>query len=275
MSRPPVVLSTASVYPESAAVGFELAAGLGYEGVELMVWTDPISQDVPRVARLAERFDIPVRAVHAPCLAVTQRVWHADPVRRLRRSVDAAQQLGAPLVVLHPPFLWQRSYARVVAAEIDRAWEISGVTVAMENMFPIALPARWNRLGFDTYLPGHDPTVSAYPSWPAYPSYTLDLSHTAAAGSDALELLDRMGERLAHVHLADGSGVLGRDEHLVPGRGGQPCAQVSRRLVERDFRGVVVIEVSTRRCRTRDDRVAALDESLRFARAHLHPGASA
>ena len=41
---PRVALSTASVYPESARVAFELAAELGYDGVELMVWTDPDSQ---------------------------------------------------------------------------------------------------------------------------------------------------------------------------------------------------------------------------------------
>ena len=34
-------LSTASVYPESTASCFELAARLGYDGVELMVGIDP------------------------------------------------------------------------------------------------------------------------------------------------------------------------------------------------------------------------------------------
>lgn len=41
-----VALSTASVYPESTATAFEIAARLGYDGVEVMVWTDPVSQDV-------------------------------------------------------------------------------------------------------------------------------------------------------------------------------------------------------------------------------------
>jgi len=48
---------------------------------------------------------------------------------------------------------------------------------------------------------------------------TLDLSHTAVSGSDALAMHDELGGRLAHVHLADGSGLPNRDEHLVPGRG--------------------------------------------------------
>jgi sugar phosphate isomerase/epimerase len=83
-------------------------------------------------------------------------------------------------------------------------------------------------------------------------------------------MLDRMGDRLAHVHLADGSGAP-RDEHLVPGRGSQPCAQVCERLADSGFGGTVVVEVSTRRCRARDERVGLLHEALLFARLHLQP----
>jgi sugar phosphate isomerase/epimerase len=232
---PPVALSTASVYPEPVGAGFEIAAELGYDGVELMVWIDPVSQDVAAVARLAERYGVPVLAVHAPCLAVTQRVWSADPVER---------------------------YAALFADEVARAGEQAGVALAVENMFPIA------RSGVRTvpYSPGFDPTEVGHEH------YTLDLSHTAAAGVDALAMLERMGAGLRHVHLADGGGAA-RDEHLVPGRGGQPCAEVCERLVAGGFRGTVVVEVSTRRCRTREERTALLAESLLFARLNLQPTA--
>ena len=39
MSHIPVHLSTSSVYPENAAYAFDLAQRLGYDGVEVMVWT--------------------------------------------------------------------------------------------------------------------------------------------------------------------------------------------------------------------------------------------
>jgi sugar phosphate isomerase/epimerase len=255
---PPVALSTASVYPESVPAAFELAAELGYDGVELMVWIDPVSQDVSAVAGLAERFGVPVLALHAPCLAVTQRVWSADPIDRIRRSVAAAATLGCRTVVLHPPFRWQRRYVTQFADEVARAGEHTGVALAIENMYPII------RSGMRTvpYSPGFDPTDVGYAH------YTLDLSHTAASRSDALAMLDRMGSALAHVHLADGGGAA-RDEHLVPGRGSQPCAEVCARLAGSGYDGAVVVEVSTRRCRTRQERVAMLAESLLFARLHL------
>ncbi|HVL84982.1 MAG TPA: sugar phosphate isomerase/epimerase [Pseudonocardia sp.] len=264
MTGPAVALSSASVYPEPAAAAFEIAAELGYDGVELMVWSDPASQDVRAVQRLADRFAVPVLAVHAPCLAVTQRVWGADPVARLRRSVAAAATLQARTVVVHPPFRWQRRYAHVFADEVARAGEHADVALAVENMFPVT------RAGVRAvpYAPGFDPTAVGHRH------YTLDLSHTAAAGSDALAMLDRMGAGLTHLHLADGSGAP-RDEHLVPGRGGQPCAEVCQRLADTGFAGVVVLEVSTRRCRTRYERTALLAESLLFARLHLQPTARA
>ncbi len=257
---PPIALSTASVFPEPASAAFALAAELGYDGVELMVWSDPLSQDVAAVARLADRYGVPVLAVHAPCLAVTQRVWGADPVQRIRRSVAAADTLAASVIVMHPPFRWQLRYAAVFADEMARAGEATGVALAVENMFPISR----GRLVTVPYSPGFDPTVVGYPH------YTLDLSHTAAAGSDAVAMLERMGDRLAHVHLTDGSGRP-RDEHLVPGRGRQPCAQICERLADTGYGGTVVIEVSTRRCRTHAERTEALHESLLFAQLNLQP----
>ena len=254
----PVALSTASVWPEPVEAGFALAAELGYDGVEVMVWNDPVSQDVAALAVLSRRYRVPVLAVHAPCLLISQRVWAADPTQRLRRSVRAAAALGAGVVVLHPPFRWQRRYAARFAHEIAALEQASGVSVAVENMFPV----RRGRLTVSAFSPSHDPTTVGHRH------YTLDLSHTASAQQDAAEMLDRMGTGLAHLHLADGTGVP-RDEHLVPGRGTQPCAEVCQRLASTGFAGTAVVEISTRSARTRPERVADLAEALLFARLHL------
>src|SRR5690349_24519156 len=96
-----VALSTASTYPESTATAFEIAARLGYDGVEVMVWTDPVSQDVDALRRLSDYHGIPVLAVHAPCLLITQRVWSTDPWTKLTRAKAAAERLGASTVVVH------------------------------------------------------------------------------------------------------------------------------------------------------------------------------
>ncbi|MDF2807214.1 MAG: hypothetical protein K0S43_2160 [Cellulosimicrobium sp.] len=100
---------------------------------------------------------------------------------------------------------------------------------------------------------------------------TLDLSHAAVAQQDALALLDVFDGRLAHVHLADGSSSI-TDEHLVPGRGDQPCDKVLTELVQRGWSGDVVVEISTRRARTAAERREDLAASLFFARTYLTPG---
>src|SRR6478752_1643056 len=94
-----VGLSTASVYPENTEAAFRYAADLGYDGVELMVWAESVSQDIGAIAKLSRRYDMPVLSVHAPCLLISQRVWGANPIPKLTRSVQAAEQLGAQTVV--------------------------------------------------------------------------------------------------------------------------------------------------------------------------------
>jgi sugar phosphate isomerase/epimerase len=258
-SRAKVGLSTASVYPESTAVAFELAGKLGYDGVEVMVWTDPVSQDAYALKRLSEHYGVPILAIHAPCLIITQRVWTTDPWTKLQKAQFAAELLGAQTVVVHPPFRWQRDYARGFREGIRRMAGETDIRFAVENMFPLRIRGR---------------EVSAYqPSWDVaadepYRDYTLDLSHSAVSHSDALTMLEVMGRRLSHLHMADGTG-LPKDEHLVPGRGTQPCATVLERLAATDFDGHVVVEINTRRALDRAEREADLAEALAYCRLHL------
>ena len=253
-----IALSTASVYPESTAAAFEIAGRLGYDGVEVMVMTDAVSQDPDALKRLSDHYGIPILAVHAPCLLVTQRVWGTDPWGKLVRARKAAETLGASTVVVHPPFRWQREYARDFVLGLHRMGEETDVKFAVENMYPWRARSR----EVAAYAPGWDVRMADYPHT------TLDLSHTAVSGSDPVRVAEDLGERLAHIHLADGSGSA-RDEHLIPGRGNQPAGQLLELLARRKFAGTVVVEVSTRKASSRAEREADLAEALAFARLHM------
>ena len=133
------------------------------------------------------------------------------------------------------------------------------VIFAVENMFPL----RAGGAEVAPYAPTWNPVLMDYPH------VTLDLSHTAVSGSDALAMAGELGGRLAHVHLADGTGVANRDEHLVPGRGTQPCAPLLGKLAAENYPGIVVLEVKTFRAPTQEARLADLAEALEFTRAHL------
>ncbi|TNC28787.1 sugar phosphate isomerase/epimerase [Amycolatopsis alkalitolerans] len=255
-------MSTASVWPLRAGTGFELAADLGYDGVEVMVWVDPVSQHVPELRRWSRRTGMPVLSVHSPSLLITQRVWSPDPVVRLRRSVEAALDLEARTVVVHPPFRWQRRYGDRFADLVAELEDDSGIEIAVENMFKVRPPGGRRDTRMSAFRPSIDPTDVGYGH------YTLDLSHSAAAGMDALALAERMGGGLNHVHLADGTGVP-KDEHLVPGRGGQPCAALLENLATAGFDGQIVLEVNTRRASSSAHRMKDLAEALLFARFHV------
>jgi sugar phosphate isomerase/epimerase len=289
-------LSTASVYPESAAAAFEIAAKLGYDGLEIMVWTDPISQDPLAIKRLSDYHGLAVLAVHSPCLVITQRVWSPDPWVKLDKARAAAELLGANTVVIHPPFRWQRDYVQGFARGIARMADETDIRFAVENMFPLrvrgrelspylptwdvaSVPAAARREGpgeLDDYwvdragVPEAD--LQGLPVDPAellaYRHFTLDLSHTAVSHSDAELMLSGMGDNMTHLHIADGTG-LNKDEHLVPGRGTQPCAAVLETLAAREFAGNVIVEVNTRRAASREERELDLAEALAFCRLHL------
>ena len=82
--------------------------------------------------------------------------------------------------------------------------------------------ARASRRG-DGDLPARAGTPRRSPT----PTPRIDLSHAAIAASDPMEMAGRIGSRLRHVHLTDGTGSA-KDEHLVPGRGNQTRRRVAR-----------------------------------------------
>ncbi len=253
-----VTLSSSSVYPLGVPAVFETAARLGYDGVEIMVLADPATQEPGPLLELAERWGVPVLSVHAPTLLVSQRVWGtADPWPKVDKSIELAHALGSDTVVLHPPFRWQREYAAEFADGVALREDDTGIALAVENMFPW----RARNTHMQAYLPHWDPVPQPYDH------VTLDLSHTAISESDPLAMQWALGPRLHHVHLADGSGSM-KDEHLVPGRGSQPCGAFLERLAENRFGGVVAVEVGTRRL-SAEQRDLDLAQALAFARLHL------
>ncbi|MFW6597642.1 sugar phosphate isomerase/epimerase family protein [Propionibacteriaceae bacterium Y2011] len=255
---PKIVLSTSCVYPESTASGFEIAHRLGYDAVEVMVGIDPVAADIDAVKKLRDYHQVEVASIHAPCLLVTQRVWGNDPWEKLERSAVAARTLGADTVVVHPPFRWQRDYATSFVEGIRRLNASTGITFAVENMYPW----RTGRAELKAYMPGWDPAEFDYDH------LTLDLSHASTAKQQSLDLVGQWGDRLHHLHLTDGRGSL-KDEHLLPGDGDQQADKVLAKLTERGFSGHVVLEANTRRSASRHEREEKLARALAFIKTHL------
>jgi sugar phosphate isomerase/epimerase len=187
-------------------------------------------------------------------------VWGTEPWGKLERSAEMARAVGADVVVVHPPFRWQRDYARGFVEGIADLERRTGVAFAVENMYPW----RASRRQMEVYLPGWDPSEQDYAN------ATIDLSHSATSRSHPVEMAKRLGDRLRHIHLTDGTGSA-KDEHLVPGRGHQPVAELLEHLAGVGFDGHIVVEINTRKAGNREARELDLVESLAFTRLNFAP----
>ena len=251
---PEILLSTASFFPDTETA-FRKAADCGYDGVEVMVNHDKHSQTVDAVRALSDGYGVRIRAVHVPCLVVSQHVWGFNPEVKLRRSVEMATAVGADVVVVHPPFRWQREFAGTFAALVDELHQSEdGPVVTVENMYTVEALGRVVR----PYLADDDDAFAGYEA------ITLDTSHAGADRRDILELYGMWRGRVSHLHLSDSTTNRG-DEHLPPGMGKLPLADLAKAMIADDFSGHVVLEVGIGRLPepTRD---AVTADCVAFAR---------
>lgn len=261
----PVGLSSSSVAPAKVAPCFAAAAEHGYDGVEIMVWHDKESQDSARINRYSADYGLPVLSLHAPTLLLSKGIMGSDLWDRIDRTMDMAGEVGAPVVVAHPPFTWQGDYAKDFVAGVAERNARHGVRIAVENMFPWYMLTSKGARSFQVYRGGWDPVPMPYEH------VTLDVSHAGTSRSDVLAMARALGPRLAHVHLTDSRGSF-KDEHRVPGDGDQPVDKFLQHLKGTHYQGSVVVEINTRG-RKATKREKMLRRSLEVARQYLgRPG---
>jgi sugar phosphate isomerase/epimerase len=239
---------------------FPLLAAAGFSGVEVMVTKDPDTRDPRRLRDLAEDHGLSIEAVHAPFLLVTRSVFGTEPVAKIYRTIELAEQVGAPLVVVHPPFRWQSRYRTWLLDRLPTLSEATDVRVAVENMFPVRLRGR-------TVAAFH--AVRTLEDLDGFEHVVLDTSHAAVAGLDLVTALDRLGRRLAHVHLSDNAGR-GWDSHLPVGEGVLALDRFVGELADRGYAGTISLEIDLRRHQGDPDALhEALVANREFCAAHL------
>jgi sugar phosphate isomerase/epimerase len=252
VDRPQLLFSSAAFFARPLSETFGLIADCGYGGAEVMVTKDPASQDPARMRKLARDHGITIGAIHAPALLLTRRVWGTDPVGKIDTAIRVAERAEVPLVVMHPPYRWQRAYRRWLEDELPALEDRTGVTVAMENMFPVHVGTRPIMFHSHQDLDELD----------GLPHLVLDTSHAAVAKHDLVGVRQRFAERLRHVHLSDNAGK-GWDSHLPPGEGVLPLDDFLDELVGSGYTGSISLEVDLRRYLTEPERLRGILVSMR------------
>jgi sugar phosphate isomerase/epimerase len=275
-----IALSTGSLYVYGTARVFELAAQVGFDGIEVLCDHRPDTRDPAYLRRLSETHGLPIVALHNP-FSHSLSAWPSDQLGRLERTLALAEELSVPTVVAHLPYClagilvqwngalsgrfvlplpwvqrkpWYRVLAEGRLAELEAE---SGVRIAVENMpqrraLGVSLPIHWfNRPERMT----------------GFPHVTLDTTHVGTWGWDLLDVYETLRDRIAHVHLSNYDGR----EHRAPEDGRLPLAALLRRLAEDGYQGAISVESNPRalgaegakECR------ATLERTLAFCREHL------
>ncbi len=173
---------------------------------------------------------------------LTESIRRAS-VNEMLHSLDAAHELGASKVVLHPggisgmgffvPGVVRRYALECMEAAVDKAEQL-GVEVCIENMLP----------GYGLFYEPRE-FIEVFKRFPSL-GMTLDLGHANVDGggaSRALEFIRRFGRRIRHLHVSDNRGK--RDEHLSIHDGNVDFPTIIKALRKTGYDDTATLEVFT------------------------------
>ncbi|HET7272760.1 MAG TPA: TIM barrel protein [Rubrobacter sp.] len=126
---PPIIFSTGSLYPFGLERVYGWISEAGYDGVEIMMDERWDTHQEEYLKGLVERHGIPILALHPP---LRRGAWGLAPGETMVRVARLAQKIQVPVVVAHPPPPG-KPLARWKDGPLREAREY-GVTVAVENM---------------------------------------------------------------------------------------------------------------------------------------------
>jgi sugar phosphate isomerase/epimerase len=235
--RPRVQCSTGPFWAFSLEAAMDALADAGFEEIELMVTRDPRTQDPEIPRRLAEERGLRIASVHGPFLVITKSVWGLDPIGKIKRGAEMCKSLGAKTMIVHPPYFWEREYTRWVDKQAEAFEAQTGVTVAVETMYPVWVAGR--KLRAYRWLDPRELVGACH-------RVVMDTSHVTVARGDILDAYAVLAPKLVHLHLSDNAGD-GRDGHLSIGDGVLPIDRLLTELRRTEYSGAVSLELSVSR----------------------------
>ena len=276
---PTITLSTGSLHTYGISRVFELAAGAGFEAIEILIDHRWDSRQPAYLRRLSLESGLPIVAVHSPFMPSVPG-WPSDPLERLRQSAAVARELGVGVVVTHLPLrvhgvrieffgLSKRpiilpiplpvsgDYRRFLLNGLARFESEEGVRIGVENM-----PAK-RILGRRVEIYSLN-TLDALAS---LHHLTLDITHLGTWQLDPVEVWERLKARIVHVHLSNFDG----EEHRLPQDGHLPIAEFLQRLKRDGYEGAVSVELNPDVLQAEDEGQVRvhLQSAVAFCREHL------
>lgn len=251
-----VLLSSGSLRNYGLDRVFEIAAGCGYDGVELIVDERADSVHGNYLRGLSDRYSLPVPVVHAPFAFLDPPGWEKDELARLIRSIRLAGEIGSRAVVLHTPFYTDRTFRRWLEEDLAEFQKENTVTILVENMpcyrkvggrlgklFSIPdladrkIRGPW-KLVPEFFLPRCFP-LSRLDLMDQFPRIILDTTHLGTGGIDPVAAFDRWRWKVGHIHISNFDGR----EHLELRTGLLDLEGFLRHVSRSGYRGDYCLEI--------------------------------
>lgn len=229
----------------------EAISALGFDYLELTM--DPpqahhttIRKQRDSILKNLEQFQMKL-VCHLPTFLSTADLTESlrqTSVQETLESLEVAASLNPLKIVLHPSYITglsvfvvdkAKKFAMASLSQIVEKADNLGLQLCMENMFPrsnsLVQPQDFLEI-FDKF-----PTLK----------FTLDTGHAHIGGAGDkrnLEFLDKLSDRIAHVHASDNFGK--EDNHLPIGAGTIDFYKIIRGLKDIGYDDTVTFEIFSR-----------------------------
>jgi sugar phosphate isomerase/epimerase len=240
---------------------FVMAPRAGYRNLELNCWY-PVTLTPAKIADLGVRCraaGLKPGSLHVSGFGAEGNDALVKDFCHKLRAVEAAGELGCGLVCA-------TGAARGTQGGLDAIVEV------LRELIPIA-EARGVKVSLENHeannlerLEDYERVLEAVPS--PNLGITMDTGHFDAAGVRLDDLVDRLGDRINHIHLKENRGF-GAKDFVRFGEGTTENRRIVERLIERGYSGYLVIEVSPEIAQ-KDGRPFGLDD-LRRPYEMFHP----
>lgn len=233
-----VGVSTACLYPMETEGALQLLLDAGVKNLEVFVNT--FSEMEPaylgQLRSMAQEQGARILSLHPFSSGLEGYLFFTDYPRRTREALElykryfeGVQLLGGDIVVFHGAgkgsTMTAPQYAERFATMVETA-KSCGARLCHEN---VSRTVSWTPELFRALRAGCPQA-----------EFVLDIKQAVRAQVDPFDMLEAMGDRVAHVHISDHAPG---QSCLPPGRGAMDTGRLLRELARRGYRGALIEEL--------------------------------
>ncbi|HLG25437.1 MAG TPA: TIM barrel protein [Candidatus Gracilibacteria bacterium] len=210
---------------------FKMVKEAQYDGLDLTIDTKNFdTQNTDYVRSLIDQYQLPVLALAAPV--------HCTP-KKIQGLVDMAKKLGARIIVIQPPKIFDFKYIQWLKNEIPKIRQRENISIALENA-----PSST----FFGIIPEH--AMGNILDLKKFKHACIDTTRIAQKREDLIRVYKTLKKFLVHVHL---SNTKAGTPYYLPAKGILPVESLLSKLKQDGFPGTISLKVNAKFLEAGDD----------------------